>query len=165
MSPTERTLALYRKQGYVCGKVERWIERTKQRIDLFGTIDILCIQRSVVYTGDIEYVYAGGIIGVQASSGSNHAAHRTKALCEPLLGVWLQAGGRFQIVTWSQKGPAGKRKVWTERVEELTLKDFHDPIATAQRADAVLVRESIAAQKGMIRREKLAARRRAKAEV
>ena len=153
MSPTERTLELYRAQGYAVGKVERWIERTKQRIDLFGCIDLVAIapiEESVFDSGRL-----GGIIGLQATSGTHHADHRTKALCEPLLGVWLQSGGRFHIVTWSQRGGVGKRKLWTERVEELTLADFNDPIATARRADAVAAKAAVAEAK---KRERAARR-------
>jgi hypothetical protein len=161
-SPTERTMESFRKRGYVCGKTERWISQTKQYVDLFGCIDLIAIKPYVVYTSGADHVFARGIIGVQATTGDHHAHRRTKALCEPLLGVWLKSGGRFQIVTWSQRGDRGKKKVWTERVEELTLSDFDAPSAAVQREAAVKARDAQAAVKKRERAAKFAARRAAK---
>lgn len=64
-----------------------------------------------------------GIIAIQVTSGTNHAARRRKAASEPRLEMWLRAGGRFQVVSWRLAGAKGKRKKYEVRVEELNLQD------------------------------------------
>lgn len=110
-SPTQRTLAECRRRGWTAGIVERFNSYTKRKHDLLGCIDI------VVVTPD-------GILGVQATSGSNHSSRRTKALAEPRLKLWLEAGGRFEIWSWQKRGERGKRKLWTLRAEEIVAGDF-----------------------------------------
>lgn len=83
---------------------------TKRRHDLLGVIDIIALD--------------GGIVGIQTTSGANHAARRAKALAEPRLRQWIAAGGRFALWSWSKRGPAGKRKRWELRVEQITEEMF-----------------------------------------
>lgn len=47
-SPTQRSLAHLREQGYLCEVVEKWNAFTKQRKDLWGWCDILAIRRDEV---------------------------------------------------------------------------------------------------------------------
>jgi hypothetical protein len=54
-SPTKRTLAKLRKEGYLCAIVEKFNRFAGIRQDLFGFIDILAIRE-------------GEIIGVQTTS-------------------------------------------------------------------------------------------------
>jgi hypothetical protein len=112
MTPTQRALAFYKELGFVCAVVEKWNPHAKIRQDLYGCIDILCCRRGV------------GIIGVQACAGASHAARRTKACAEPKLAEWLAAGGRFEVASWSKKGPRGKRKTWQIRRDEITKYDL-----------------------------------------
>ena len=42
-SPTQRSLALLRAQGYTAEVVERWNPHSRTRHDLFGFVDILAI--------------------------------------------------------------------------------------------------------------------------
>ena len=44
MSPTARTLALLRKQGYTAQVVERYCHYSHRRIDLFACIDVLALK-------------------------------------------------------------------------------------------------------------------------
>lgn len=119
VSPTARTLAECRKRGWIAQVVERYNSYTKQRIDLFGCIDI------VVITPE-------GILGIQAAAGSrqdgrgggDHATHRTKILAEPRIGAWLRAGQRFELWSWAKRGDRGARKLWTLRVESFAAADF-----------------------------------------
>ena len=67
MSPTQRTLAWFKKNEIPAGIVERWIAQARRRIDLFGIADIVAI-------------YPDAIVAVQVTSGSNHASHRKKIL-------------------------------------------------------------------------------------
>ncbi len=49
---------------------------------------------------------------------------RVKALAEPRLRQWLDAGGRFEIWSWGKRGGRGERKLWTLRSEALLSSDF-----------------------------------------
>lgn len=112
MTPNARTLAELRSRGWVAQSVEQTIPRTFVKRDLFGIIDLIAL------TPD-------GILGIQVTSGANHAARRTKALAEPRLRAWLDAGGRFAIWSWSKRGPRGKRKRWELREERIVVEMFN----------------------------------------
>lgn len=97
MTPTARTLAAQRKLGRTCQAVERWNPyggarkpdgtAVGNRVDLFGIIDIIAIHKD-------------GILGIQATSGTNFLARCKKAEAEPRLREWLEAGGQFQVWGW-----------------------------------------------------------------
>lgn len=106
-SPTQRALAHYRDQGFTCAIVERWNQYAKVRQDLFGCLDLVAILPSA------------GILGIQATSGSNVSARVAKILAEPRAGIWLASGGRIHVIGFSKKGPRGKAKRWTPRVVEI----------------------------------------------
>jgi hypothetical protein len=59
--------------------------------DLFNIIDIVAITPS-------------GILGIQATSGTNHSSRVNKAFAEPRLIAWLQVGGRFAVWSWDKDG-------------------------------------------------------------
>lgn len=117
MSPTARTLALLRKEGYTAQVVERFCPYSRRRIDLFSCIDIVALR-------------PGETMGIQATSGTNHSHRRDKAVAEPKLREWLLADNRFEIWSWSKIGPQGKAKRWVERREEIALKDLPDAVVT-----------------------------------
>ena len=117
-SPTSRTLALFRHQGYICQVVERWNQHARIRQDLFGCIDVVAIAPIASELG------SGGIFGLQACAGASHAARRAKSIAEPRLRTWLRAGGQFAIVSWSKRGDRGKLKRWTPRIEWIQLSDL-----------------------------------------
>lgn len=106
MSPSARTLAELRRRKWVAQSVEQTIPRTFIKRDLFGIIDLIALSPD-------------GILGIQVTSGANHAARRTKALAEPRLLVWLGVGGLFEIWSWSKRGARGMRKQWKLRAERL----------------------------------------------
>jgi hypothetical protein len=110
---TAMTLARADELGFTAQNVEKWIPHTRRRLDLFGCIDIVAVHPRC------------GIIGIQATSASNHAARRTKSAAEPRLRRWLKAGGRFEIWSWKrqkQRGP--DNKFWQLRREELFESDL-----------------------------------------
>lgn len=115
-SPTQRSLQHCRKNGWIAGVVEKWNQWAKVRQDLFGCIDIIVID-------DLEQ----GPLAVQATSGSGHAARRKKSIAEPRLKLWLESPARFEVWSWSQRGPKGKRKLWTLRREPITLAHLEAP--------------------------------------
>lgn len=109
VSPTQRALAFCRQQGWTAQVVERWNPYSRTRLDLLGCIDIIVLDG-----------LGGGPLGVQVTAGSAHAARRTKALAEPRLTTWLSSPARFEIWSYSKRGDAGKRKLWTLRREPIT---------------------------------------------
>lgn len=118
MTPTARTLLVLRKQGFDAGTVERHNTFSNKKTDLFGFIDLIYLDC--------------GIVGVQCTSGSNHAARRTKILteCRDKAMQWLRCHGVIQVRSWSKRTVLTKKgkkvKRWTERIEEMGFKDFED---------------------------------------
>jgi hypothetical protein len=111
MSPTARTLAYLRELGFaVIERVEQQVPGTFIKRDFMGCADLIAFGHP-----------NAGIVAIQVTSGSNHAARRQKALREPRLEAWLRDGGRFQVVSWRQAAP---RKPWAVRVEEINLQDI-----------------------------------------
>lgn len=89
VSPTQRSLALLREQGYLCEIVERWNPWAKIRQDLFGIGDILAIK-------DNETLM------VQTTSRSNVNARVKKISESEVLPVILRAGWRVQVHGWGE---------------------------------------------------------------
>lgn len=112
MTPTQRCLADLRKIGATAAIVEKWNPHARIRQDLFGCIDILAI-------------LPRSLVGIQVTSGTNHAARRAKILSEPRAQAWIEAGGLIELWSYAKAGARGKRKLWTCRKEEITLSDFH----------------------------------------
>ncbi len=108
--PTQRTLALLRKEGYTVAISEKFNYYIKIRQDLFGWIDICAIHPD-----------KKGVLGVQTTSGSNLAARVKKAIALDSFKVWLQAGNRAEFHGWVKKGARGKRKLWTVNKRIITL--------------------------------------------
>lgn len=126
-SPTQRALKECKALGWEAQVVEKWVPQARKRVDLYGCIDILALADPHLF---IPY---GGtpaerwdLIGIQVTSASNHAARRAKALAEPRIKHWLQAGCRFEVWSYGRKGAKGKRKLWTLRIEQLNLTDFDE---------------------------------------
>jgi len=69
MSPTQRSLAHLKTLGYQPKVVEHWNPFAKMRQDVFGA-DILALKPGAP------------VLVVQVTSGSNHAARRTKLEAE-----------------------------------------------------------------------------------
>ena len=89
MSPTARSLAHLREQGYHVEVVEQnkragikvW------KVDLFGFVDLLAIRR-------------GEVLGVQVTSRSNVSARVRKITDSPLLPLVREAGIRVLVQGW-----------------------------------------------------------------
>lgn len=113
-SPTQRALAECRAREWQAQVVEYWLAPARRRVDLFGCIDILALDG------------AKGCLGIQVTSGSGHSARVKKSLAEPRIKAWVAAGNRFEVWSYAKRGPVGKRKVWTLRVQRLELDEFED---------------------------------------
>lgn len=98
MTPTARSLAHLRQQGYTAEVVEKWIPAVRRRKDLFGFIDILAIREAEV-------------LGVQATSGDNVASRVTKIAEHENVGHVRKAGIRIVVHGW-RKAANGR---WTLR--------------------------------------------------
>lgn len=127
MSPTQRALAELRKLGAVASITERWNAFAKIRQDLFGFCDVLAI-------------IGPNIVAIQVTSGTNHAARRTKILSEPRAESWLKAGGMIEVWSFAKKGKHGNRKLWSCRKEEVTLQDLRSRTVSGHGMDPVMRR-------------------------
>ena len=112
VTPTARTLAALRAQGYIAAVTEKWIPQMKRRVDLFGCIDILAFQPNVP-----------GVLGIQATTAAHVSERMEKAKAEPRMAQWLVygMGRRFAVWGWRKIGPRGKRKKWEPIVKDLEL--------------------------------------------
>ena len=124
MSPTQRTLKFLRAAGMICAVTEHWNPHAKIRQDLFGFIDVLAMS---VNLGPLDSVT--GLLAVQTTSGTNHAARRTKIFSLPAAKQWLLLGNRIWVVSWSKRGERGKRKLWEPRIESVNIRDFEEAAA------------------------------------
>jgi hypothetical protein len=97
-----------RASGYTAEVVERWLPWANVRRDFLQCIDILAIRRG-----------EPGVLGVQATSGSNLSARLAKAKGKPGLRVWLAAGNRFECWGWQRRN--GR---WTVRLVEVKGEDL-----------------------------------------
>jgi hypothetical protein len=102
-SPTARTLAKLRKEGWHAEVVERWNHITKTRKDLWGFADILCVR-------------AGEMLAVQATSYSNISARVRKIADHENVGIVRSAGVRIEV--WGWKKSANGR--WEVRIVDLS---------------------------------------------
>ena len=109
MTPTGRSLVLLREMGYIAQVVEQWNQYSKTRLDLFGCIDIIAAHEDF------------GILAVQATTTDNASKREKKALEEPRLLTWLQAGGKFSVHGWALRGARGTRKLWTLSERKIDL--------------------------------------------
>lgn len=110
-SPTQRTLNELRKRGYTVAIVERWNPHAKIRQDLFGWMDIIAIRENE-------------ILGVQATSYTNHSARMRKLgnECVDQVSEWIAAGGVAQVWSWKKKpkmkkdGTKSLQSVWEPKI-------------------------------------------------
>lgn len=133
-SPTQRTLKLFRGEGWTADVVEKWIPMARVRKDVFGFGDVLAMKPAACFAisgldqfdqQKNETISSPGMIALlQACSGGDHAARRDKILAEPRAKTWLQSGGRIAVVSWAKRGDRLKRKLWTCRVEWIELHHF-----------------------------------------
>ncbi len=109
---TQKTLELYRDQGFMCQVVERWQPHSGRRIDLFGVVDIIALT-------------PGKLIGIQSTSYAGRREHQKKIYDEHNLVVkwWLEAGNELLLVCWKKakikRGGVAFR--YTPLIEPITL--------------------------------------------
>jgi hypothetical protein len=106
-TPTQRTLAHLRKQGFVAGVVEKWIPQTRRRSDYLGGIDIIAVRADPPTT-----------VGIQATSDSNVSSRVKKLMSLPDMQVWIGAGNELWVMGW-KKRLIGRRARWFPRIVKL----------------------------------------------
>lgn len=103
-SPTARTLEYCRAVGFIPAVVERWNQYAHIRQDLYGFLDLLVLDDKP------------GLLGIQATSGSNAGARVEKITQEPRAVEWLKRGLRVEVWSWRKvKGRRGGRLHWDVR--------------------------------------------------
>lgn len=90
MTPTQLSLNLLRKEGYLVAVVEKWNWVVKIRQDLFGFIDIIAIKE-------------GETVGVQTTSIAGVSARRKKILEHENFSRILSAGWRIELHGWKKR--------------------------------------------------------------
>jgi hypothetical protein len=93
-SPTQRSLQLMRDRGCLAEVVERWNPHSRTRHDLWGFVDIICLDDNQV-------------IAVQSTSRSNMSARIRKIEEHENLAAVLRAGIQIVVHGW-KKDKAGK---------------------------------------------------------
>jgi hypothetical protein len=127
------TVDTHHKQGIPIGRVE-------QRVHMPGSM-YGAVTRDLFNAFDYVALYPDAIVGIQVTSGSNHAKHRTKILENPEIRTnvrqWLISGhghSRAEIWSWAKKSPRNpdnsfvknkdgtrKQKKWQCWIEPITL--------------------------------------------
>lgn len=86
-SPTQRSLKYLRDQGFEVGIVERYNAASQTRHDLFGFIDLVCLDGETT-------------IGIQVTSASNMSARVKKIVECPALPAVRKAGWKIVVQGW-----------------------------------------------------------------
>ena len=116
MTPTARSLAKLRKEGFLACVVERWIPGANIRRDMFGFADIVAIKPGC------------GIFAVQVTSMTNKASRLAKVTSSEEAARWLESGGRILVHGWRKKKlkRGGKAVRWECSETEVDHEDCSD---------------------------------------
>lgn len=108
-SPTARTLARLRRNGFIAGVVERWNSHAKLRQDLFGFVDLVAVRADLPGTLFIQATTRGHI---------NDRLEKMRAI-PALRTVLLAPGNRVQVWGWFKR--KGK---WNVVRRDVTIGDL-----------------------------------------
>lgn len=113
-SPTQRSLALLRKEGWEPWVVETWNQYSRVRLDLWNFGDILAMREGSPH------------LILQTTSYSGVSARVKKILAEPRALQWIRTGGLVVVHGWRKKlkKKGGKQMVWVPRIVEITEEMF-----------------------------------------
>lgn len=93
-SPTQRTLAYLRKNGYMVAITEKWNPFAKIRQDLFGIVDVLAVRE-------------GETLAVQCTSADNVSSRVNKIAESESVPMLRKAGWKIVVHGW-RKGSNGR---------------------------------------------------------
>lgn len=108
MSPTSRSLALLRSQGWHCEVVEHWNAFSRKRHDLWGWCDILCLN------GERKLRDWATIVAVQTTTKNNMNARIKKIRKSDTFEMVRCCGISVQVHGWHRVG-----RKWECKIEEL----------------------------------------------
>lgn len=112
-SPTSRTLALLREQGWTAEVVERWIAQSRTRKDLFGIADIVAFNERLVML-------------VQTTSTPNMSVRISKIVAIPEAFEWQMHPNRLiAVIGWRKYRKAQDGKFWRPTVRYVGERDFY----------------------------------------
>lgn len=87
MSPTQRTLAYLRAEGYTVAITEHWNQWARRRVDLWGFVDVLALRENET-------------LAVQCTSDSNVSARVKKIADHENIGPVRKAGWKVIVMGW-----------------------------------------------------------------
>lgn len=113
-TPSQRTIALMKKEGYMTAVAEKFNTFAKVRQDMYKWIDIMAIHSE-----------KREIVGIQTTTASNLAARVAKAVAKREFKTWLLAGGVAEFHGWELKNNDKKtKKTWQCRRLRYTKADL-----------------------------------------
>lgn len=127
MTPTARTLALMRRNGWTAQVVERWNPHARIRQDLFGFGDVIACRGWIT---ENSIPQPSSITLIQATTQANAAARVAKITTNPdvapLALRWLESGGRIVVHGWRKlKVKRGGRAVrWEVDARQVERSDI-----------------------------------------
>jgi len=116
-SPTERTMAWLRQQGYTVDKVEHRVAFGRTTRDLFGFADIVALKPGHC-----------GVLAVQATTGPHLAERVAKVVGEPRAGLWRSCSNMIIVVGWAMSAWGETRHRWEPIIMLIT---DHGPVNIA----------------------------------
>lgn len=126
MSPTQRSIAWLKAQGWQVARTEHWNSFAKIRQDVWGFADALGCHAQKIYGQPIggEPVFMqdeNDIALFQFTTTPNMSAREAKIRASKEAAYWLRCGGKIYVYGWAKRGARGKRKVWTLTEREISL--------------------------------------------
>lgn len=106
-SPTQRSLAKLREEGWKPAVVEHWNAFTRRRQDLFGFADLIALR-------------GAEILLVQTTSGSNASARVRKIEAAEWLPFVRAAGIQIHVHGWKRYARRVDGKYWRCRVVDVS---------------------------------------------
>lgn len=116
---TQRTLKLFRDEGWNCAIVEKWLPARGEmkfgiRQDVWGFGDILACRPMDKEIALIQCFPDRG--------GTGFADHRAKTFDIPEAKTWLRSGGKIFLCGWRPKSKSDTgRGNWRWKMEEIVL--------------------------------------------
>ena len=124
-SPTQRSLKLMREFGFTCEVVEHYNSFTRQRKDLLGFADLLCLK-----VGRPPL-----LLQVTASGGSSRV-NKILNECTDMARLALICGFEIEVHAWRKLlvKRGGKAKVWAPKIYVVGLKN-NEPYLVADKKE------------------------------
>jgi hypothetical protein len=128
MTPTERTVAKLRNEGWIVETVEKWKrfpDRNKHQCPACRHTPMIQIRKDLWGFADLLALHVSGAhYLLQVTDNTDHAKRMAKITHHEDVAPWaakcLQRGMKIAVVSWAQQGPRGEKKVWKMRWEEVT---------------------------------------------